>query len=144
MNQRDQLGDATPGDWLSIVRAGQDWGFPDCYGQGGTVCTGVPAPLAVLDKHAAVSGVAVVTGQLGSTVGTSAFVAEWTHRHRHAGRPPGRQRTTATTATAVTPFLTGLKQPVPVVTAPDGGVLVGDWATGTIYRVARSEHPAAP
>ena len=64
MNQRDQLGDATPGDWLAIVQAGQDWGFPDCYGQGGTVCQGVPVPLAVLDKHAAVSGVAVVTGTL--------------------------------------------------------------------------------
>ena len=37
MNQRDDLGDQTPGDWLSIVRTGQSWGFPDCYGQGGSV-----------------------------------------------------------------------------------------------------------
>ena len=44
MNQRDDLGDATPGDWLAIVRSGQDWGFPDCYGQGGSVCDGVPSP----------------------------------------------------------------------------------------------------
>lgn len=43
MNQRDDLGDATPGDWLSLVQQGQDWGFPDCYGQGGDACIGVPA-----------------------------------------------------------------------------------------------------
>ena len=46
MNQRDDLGDATPGDWLAVVRDGQDWGFPDCYGQGGAVCGGVPSPVA--------------------------------------------------------------------------------------------------
>ena len=65
MNQRDDLGDSTPGDWLAVVREGQDWGFPDCYGQVGAACDGVPAPVAELDKHAAVSGVAIVTGELG-------------------------------------------------------------------------------
>ena len=62
MNQRDDLESATPGDWLAIVDSGQAWGFPDCYGQGGTACAGVPAPVAVLDPHAAVGGVAIVTG----------------------------------------------------------------------------------
>jgi glucose/arabinose dehydrogenase len=50
MNQRDDLGEATPGDWLAVVRDGQDWGFPGCYGQGGTVCHGTPAPVAELDS----------------------------------------------------------------------------------------------
>ena len=59
MNQRDDLGDATPGDWLAVVVPGQDWQFPDCYGQGGSACDGAPSPVAVLDKHAAVSGVAI-------------------------------------------------------------------------------------
>ena len=77
MNQRDDLRDATPGDWLAVVRDGQSWGFPQCYGQGGTVCKGVPQPIAVLDKHAAASDVTIVTGQLGATVGTAALVAEW-------------------------------------------------------------------
>jgi glucose/arabinose dehydrogenase len=77
MNQRDNLGAATPGDWLALVREGDDWGFPDCYGQGGSACTGAPSPTAELDAHAAVSGVAIVTGQLGSTLGNSAVVAEW-------------------------------------------------------------------
>src|SRR5205814_3987809 len=48
MNQRDDLGSRTPGDWVAVVHRGSDWGFPRCYGQGGTICSGVPAPLAVL------------------------------------------------------------------------------------------------
>ena len=62
MNQRDDLGARTPGDWLALVRSGQDWRFPACYGQGGSVCRGVPKPLAVLGKHAAAGGVAIVSG----------------------------------------------------------------------------------
>jgi hypothetical protein len=27
MNQRDDLGDATPGDWLALVGDGEDWAF---------------------------------------------------------------------------------------------------------------------
>src|SRR5438046_1967773 len=77
MNQRDDLGEQTPGDWLAMVQAGDKWGFPDCYGQGGSVCSGVPSPTADLDRHAAVSGVAIVTGQLGSTIGTAGGGAEW-------------------------------------------------------------------
>jgi glucose/arabinose dehydrogenase len=30
MNQRDDLGARTPGDWLALVREGQTWGFPAC------------------------------------------------------------------------------------------------------------------
>ena len=62
MNQRDDLGAKTPGDWLALVREGQNWRFPGCYGQGGSACRGVPKPLAVLDQHAAAGGVAIVSG----------------------------------------------------------------------------------
>ena len=94
----------------------------------------MPAPLAVLDPHAAVSGVAVVTGSLGATVGTSALVAEWT-----TGKVMRVESDFGASSSAVvTTFLTGLKQPVPVVTAPDGAVFVGDWGAGTVYRIAAS------
>ena len=135
MNQRDDLGAATPGDWLSVVRSGQDWGFPACYGQAGSVCAGVPAPVAVLDTHAAVSGVAIVTGGLGSTVGTSALVAEWAKGV--VVRVPLSNGAT-TSASSPEPFLTGLTQPVAMASAPDGAVFVGDWGTGTVYRIFTS------
>ena len=55
MNQRDDLGDKTPGDWLAVVTEGSQWGFPGCYGQASDACSSVPAPVATLDEHAAVS-----------------------------------------------------------------------------------------
>jgi len=135
MNQRDDLGDATPGDWLSIVTSGQNWGFPGCYGQSGDACASKPKPLAELDEHAALSGIAIVTGQLGPTVGTSAVVAEWAKGNvqRVVLAPQG-----ATYTAAVEPFLTGIEKPVAVSLAPDGSLFVGDWATGTIYRIAKA------
>ena len=84
------------------------------------------------DEHAAVSDVAIVTGQLGSKVGTSALVAEWAL---------GKVQRIALTKTgdtytgAVTPFLSGIKNPVAISRATDGAVLVGDWTTGIVYRV---------
>lgn len=65
MNQRDDLGDRTTGDALAIVSPGTNWKFPACYAQGGPACSGVPRPIALLDKHAVVGSVAILTGQLG-------------------------------------------------------------------------------
>jgi glucose/arabinose dehydrogenase len=124
INQRDDLGARTTGDWLAVVRRGQDWGFPGCWGQGGGACAGVPAPVGVLEAHAAAGGVAIADG--------SALVAEWAK---------GRVLRVALTKTGegysgeVGPFLAGLENPLPVVTTPSGDLLVGDWGTGTIYRI---------
>ena len=133
MNQRDDLGARTPGDALAIVKAGQDWRFPACYDQGGPACTGVPGVVATLDKHAAAGGVAVVTGRLGSSVGTSAVVSEWqlgkvlrVALTRHGSAYTGK----------VAPFLTGFRSPLPILATPGGALLIGDWATGRIYRIA--------
>ena len=135
MNQRDDLGAKTPGDWLALVREGQNWRFPGCYGQGGSACRGVPAPLAVLDKHAAAGGVAIVSGQLGSAVGDVALVTEWERgsvlsvplRRSGAGYASARARS----------LLTGFKNPLPLAVASDGALFVGDWTRGIVYRIAR-------
>ena len=34
------------------------------------------------------------------------------------------------------PFLTGFKSPLPLLTTRDHALLVGDWATGKVYRIA--------
>jgi glucose/arabinose dehydrogenase len=133
MNQRDDLGKKTPGDWLSLVREGEDWGSPECYGQGGAACRGVPRPTAVLDKHGAVGGIAIIDGQLAAGAGTSAIVAEWavSKVERVALRKSG-----ASYSGSVSDFLTGIRNPLAVGRARDGSLLVGDWSTGTIYRIA--------
>ena len=130
MNQRDDLGDKAPGDWLALVRAGEDWGFPSCYGQGGRACADMGTVTAELDTHAAAAGVAFS--------GTSAIVAEWARgkvlrvalTHTASGYRASKTQT----------WIKGIKQPVAVVVGPDGAVYVGDWSTGTVYRIAeRSE-----
>lgn len=133
MNQRDDLGSKTPGDWLALVRAGENWGFPACYGQGGTACRGVPAPIAVLDPHAAAGGLTELTGRLGGRFSGAVLVAEW--QSGKVLRVP-LERGAAGGTVAPQPFLTGIAHPLPVTTTPDGAVLVGDWATGRIYRIA--------
>ncbi len=98
----------------------------------------MPAPTAVLDPHAAVSGVALVTGSLGTGVGSAALVAEWNTGKVLRVALTGTDSTgveSASTA-AVEPFLTGLQRPEPLLTTPAGTVLVGDWATGTVYEIA--------
>ena len=134
MNQRDDLGVKTPGDWLALVEDGQAWGFPSCYGQDSTKCSTTPEPVAELDEHAAVSGVAIVTGQLGTAVGTGAAVAEWM-----TGKVM-LVRLTASTSGAgyagkTTAFLTGFENPVPVMLDSSGTLFVGDWTSGRIYRI---------
>lgn len=133
LNQRDDLGAATPGDELDVVRAGDDWKFPACHRQAGSACAGVPAAVGVLDKHAAAGGVAILTHQLGGRFADSALVAEW-----QLGRVKrvAFHRTNDGFSGAVTTFLTGIANPLPIATTANGAVLVGDWRTGTIYRIA--------
>ncbi len=118
MNQRDDLGSKTPGDWLAVVEQGQDWGFPACYGQGGSDCAGVPAPLGVLDPHSGAGGVAIL--------GRSALVTEWTF---------GKVMRVALGNGAVSTWVSGLLHALPLASRPDGSVLVGDWGSGVIYRI---------
>ena len=133
MDQRDDLGSRTPGDWLAVVRDGEDWRFPSCYGQGGRACSGVPDPVATLDPHAGVDGVAIVTDQLGPSLTDSAIVAEWaTGQVQQVALTRSGDTYTGETAA----FLTGIRHPSAVVVDPAGSLLVADWTTGTIYRIA--------
>jgi glucose/arabinose dehydrogenase len=116
MNQRDDLGSKTPGDWLAIVRAGQNWGFPNCYGQ----CAGQPKPLGVLDAHAAAGGVAVLDAD-------TAVVAEW---------QLGRVMRVSLKDGATSVHLTGLENPLALLTTGAGSLLVGDWGSGVVYEIA--------
>ena len=75
----------------------------------------MPSPVAELDEHAAVSGVAIVTGQLGSSLGTGAAVAEWV-----TGKVQWVQLTASDGGYTgkTTAFLSGFENPVPVMLDP--------------------------
>jgi len=132
MNQRDDLGARTPGDWLAIVKPGEDWRFPGCYGQAGAACEGVPKPLAVLDKHAAAGGVVILGGQLGATLASAALVAEW-----QTGKVlrVSLEKNAKNYSGALSTLLTGIRDPLALALSPQRSLLVGDWATGIIYRI---------
>lgn len=133
MNQRDDLGTATPGDWLSVVTEGQDWLFPECWGQSAdSTCAAQPDPVAELDAHAAVSGVAFITASDGSP---TAIVAEWATGKLVLVDLDGDD---PTAPASVSGTITGMQNPVAVTTAADGTVYAGDWTTGTVYHLAAS------
>jgi glucose/arabinose dehydrogenase len=89
----------------------------------------------VLDPHAAVSGIVIVTGELGEVTGTSALVAEWaTGLVQQIPLSPSAGSAQSATAH---PFLSGVKNPVALTRTPDGAVLVGDWTTGVLYRISQ-------
>lgn len=138
MNHRDDLDEDTPGDWLGIVTQGQDWGFPDCYGQDTTECEDLPDPVAVLDPHAAASGLTFVVEDNGDSdgvagvTGPAALVAEWAQATvKLVTLSPSADGYTA----SVSDFVTGVDNPVPVLAMEDGSVLVGDWSAGVVYRI---------
>jgi glucose/arabinose dehydrogenase len=88
----------------------------------------------VLDPHAAVSGIVIVTGELGDAIGTSALVAEWaTGLVQQVPLSPSAESGQQATAR---PFISGVKNPVALARTPDGAVLVGDWTTGVVYRIS--------
>jgi glucose/arabinose dehydrogenase len=135
LDQRDDLGTRTPGDWLVVVRDGQDWRFPDCYGQGGSACRGVPSPIAELDAHAGVDGVAIVRDELGPSVADSAIVAEWATGRVQQVRLSGDS---SSTSGEVVPFLTGIEHPSAVMLTSTGHLLVADWSSGRIFELSPS------
>lgn len=124
INQRDDLGTRTPGDWLAVVRQGQNWGFPSCWGQGGSACRTVPKPLAVLDRHAGAGDVAIF--------GNDAIVTEWATGKVERVPLRGSNHVGSTVATV---FLTGFENPL-AATATTTQLLIGDWTTGRIYSIA--------
>jgi hypothetical protein len=66
-------------------------------------------------------------------LGSAALVAEW--QTSRVLQVPLTKSGATYTGTA-TPFLTGIRNPLALATTSDGALLVGDWGTGRIYRIA--------
>ena len=120
-----------------------DFGFPECYGQGGAGCKGTTPAFVRLDPHAAAGGVAVVSdfGRLGP----SAFVAEYgsspgfgTHETGaqivRVPLPGGRVRTRAVATT----FASGFNHPDPLglASGPGPSLYVTLWYSGAVIRIS--------
>jgi glucose/arabinose dehydrogenase len=143
-NGRDDLGVSRPPDELNLVRdvtrAGPDFGFPDCYDQGGRACAGTSRPLALLPAHAGVGGVAVTPDWGGA--GLTAFVAEngsilpGTDAGREVRRIALRRRPGGGYDAVDSVFATGFgeQDPLGVAIGPGGALYVTLWGSGSVVR----------
>jgi hypothetical protein len=123
-----------------VTVAAPDFGFPDCYDQGGRACAATAVPLALLPAHAGVGGVAVARDWGGR--GLTAFVAEngsvlpGTDAGRELRRIDLRRRPGGGYDATASVFATGFGEQDPLGTAigPGGALYVTLWGTGAVVR----------
>ena len=138
VNGRDDLG-AEPAEALVEVAQGRHFGWPGCWPSfarkrlAGTGCANVTPPTAYLEPRSGAGGIAFARD------GGTAFVALW---GQYFGRRHGRTvvRLTFDDAGRVTGqqvFARGFDHPLAVLVTRDDALLVSDWGTGRIYRIAR-------
>lgn len=140
-NGRDTLGLNAPPEELNLIREGKDYGYPNCWGQGGAVCSGKEPALVKLAPHASPDGLTFITDQWGGKYANSAFIAQFGSSFtpptggnvvRVALTPTG---TTYTGRSSV--FAAGFKTPLAITTGTDASLLVGDFSRDTVYRLRK-------
>jgi glucose/arabinose dehydrogenase len=145
-NARDDLGPSRPPDELNLIRdvtkAAPDFGFPDCYDQGGAHCRGTAAPLALFPPHASSDGLAVTRHWRGGNL--TAFVAEngATILGAHAGNDIRRVALTRLPGggyhASVSVFASGFAEhdPLGAAIGPDGALYVTLFLSAEVIRYA--------
>jgi glucose/arabinose dehydrogenase len=156
VNERDWRGGGAPPDYVTAVRPGDAFGWPDCYARGGAFfpdpelpaprpCRGLAPPSVELPPHSAPLGLAFSTGARfprayrgtlfvalhGSRPGLAAAGYKIVRLVMDAGRPP-----------RVEDFATGWRdgdrvwgRPVDVLVGADGALYVSDDHGGRILRI---------
>jgi glucose/arabinose dehydrogenase len=138
VNGRDDLG-AEPAEMLVEVAQGRRFGWPDCWPSwarkrlAGKGCAQVTPPAAYLEPRSGAGGIAF------DLDGSTAYVALW---GQYFGRKHGRTVVRVTfdaegRVTGQRVFARGFDHPLAVLVARDGALLVSDWGTGRVYRIAR-------
>ena len=154
-------------DELNWIRAGEHYGFPDCFGFGdcvdvSAICSpapcgigdcdlggcgpGVTDPLALFDPHASADGLSFGTG-FADFGPDDLFVAEFGETAPSGGCTTGfgrrvshvrlHQNGGSWAADPPEAFATGLGRPLDVAVGPDGALYVADYETGNIERVVK-------
>jgi glucose/arabinose dehydrogenase len=141
-NGRDDLGLDSPPEELNVfdVRARPlHFGFPACWGQGGTGCRGKRGALVKLAPHSAVGGVAVAR-RFGPW-GLTAFVTEY--GSSFTGNPSGgtlvrvslSRRGGAWRGRATTLHRFGLHEPLGLALSPRNELYITLWESGRVVRI---------
>jgi glucose/arabinose dehydrogenase len=156
INERDWPGGGAPPDYVTEVRPGAVYGWPECYAQrrtflpdptlGGGGCEGMTLPSVELAPHSAPLGLVFYTGRQfpleyvgdlfvalhGSRAGLAAAGYAIARVRFHDGQPVD-----------VEPFVSGWRRadqvvgrPVDLVVGRDGSLYVSDDHAGRIHRVS--------
>jgi glucose/arabinose dehydrogenase len=145
INGQDELGGSEPAETIVAVRRGADYGWPRCRPSRRLLrlvgsCRGVTPPVAYLEPHSSADGIVIW--------GRDLYVAEWgEYDSRRRGRKVVRlrfDRRGRPLTRVATAFATGFDHPLALAVDPRGGLLVADWGTGRIVRVARARIPVPP
>lgn len=138
VNGQDKLGSAAdpePAETVVLVRPRRWFGWPTCWPSMRRrrlvgSCRGATAPATYLEPHSSADGLAFWRGEL--------YVAEWGQYYSsRAGRVVVRIRLgRGGAAGKVSVFATGFDHPLALATDRHGGLLVADWGSGIVYRIA--------
>ena len=155
-NDRDNLGDDLPPEHVNIIKAGRNYGWPECYlpgkpnpEYGSANCSNVEPPAITIQAHSAPLGLAFYTGtQFPREFRGDAFVT--LHGSWNRSVPTGAKvvrihvDSSGQRAIGVDDFITGWQlpdgsrwgRPVGLLVLPDGSLLVSDDMGGKIWRVS--------
>ena len=115
-----------PRDFVLHVKAGENYGFPNCNYTAGSACTGAPAPFLSFRPHSDIMGLAIIgrTLYMGSFMGLGA-------------KGGGALFATSLHGGKVRTIVTGFPEATDALAAHGGALYVGGSAgkTGAIYRV---------
>jgi glucose/arabinose dehydrogenase len=152
VNERDNQGNEIPPDLVTIVRGGENFGWPTCQPpyavpqDPGSACSGITPPTIGIQAHSAPLGLAFYTGQaFPPDYAGDLFVAQHGSWNRTPPAQPKLLRVhfDAGVPTSVQDFATGWQdasgnrwgRPVGLAVAPDGSLVVSDDDSGRLYRI---------
>ncbi len=155
VNERDNQGNEIPPDLVTIVRQGENFGWPGCQPpfatpqERGRDCGGITQPTIGIQAHSAPLGLAFYSGQqFPSDYAGDLFVVQHGSWNREPPAPPKLLRVhfDAGVPTLVQDFATGWQRadgsrwgrPAGVTVAPDGSLILSDDDNGVLYRVSFS------
>lgn len=138
-NGRDDHGYAVPEE-LNLVVEGGVYGWPDCWGTGGgSQCEGTISPVADLTPRSSADGLIFYTGvQFPEEYSNNLFITLWGAGDGSTGRIVVRIELTKEEeqyTARVSNFATGFNRPLPIIVAPDGSLLIGDYGADRILKI---------
>jgi len=141
-NGRDDLGDDLPPEELNHIRAGLNYGWPDCWegNNADPICGDEVAPVAIFEAHSSANGLTFYEGEnFPAGYHGDAFVAIFgSYILPQIERGVARVKLTKQGETYVGQSEWFLKidgRPLDVTAGPDGGLYVVDYENGAVYRI---------